>query len=272
MKEKLLKYYLLICLCPFIFTGCTKEKRDQDRYTSARKSAMEILIKVKGKNGSRLNSGGSGFLIDHRAGLILTNFHVVMRRIPGTPIACQYSGGKMARVFAKNEELSVPFAKKHLCRMLKFSREKDLVLLQALYPLPSDVKSVTFASQNPEIGEQLFGVHSGTSVSGTWFKGYVNNYIQKPIVGGLNKKFNLDYAFVFSSPISMGASGSMILNTKEQLIGITFAVLRGMNTGLAIPISEVRKFLSNPPIPGAKLTLNTKHPKSPNNSRHSKKM
>lgn len=209
------------------------------------KSAAVLIITKANIDGKKLNFGGSGVIIRNSPGLILSAYHLVKSRVEDARIVCVPTASMAARIFEKNEDADPSLFKQHTCEIVAFDPTLDLVVLKRKEPGTGGGAAVEVATKNPEIGDPVYGVYAPNLVVGTWFTSYVNNFIDKPTnLEGLPSEFKLPMAIGFAAPTAAGASGSMVLNGKGQLVGMTFAGIFGTGTGLAVPASIIQTFIA----------------------------
>ncbi len=215
------------------------------QYDSAKKSAVLVLTKVMVKE-TLSNYGGSGVVVGKSLNLVLSNYHLVKDKVSGAPISCSVQPVGNSRGFAKNEDASIYFTEENNCEVIAVDKKNDLVLLKRKIRFAAPVSSVAFAKNDPVVGDRVHGVFSPGLIQGTWYESYVNNIIDGPgkILAGLPAEFSLPYAIGFSAPTAVGASGAMVLNDDNRLVGIVFASLFDTGTGLAVPVSIVKKFVT----------------------------
>jgi tetratricopeptide (TPR) repeat protein len=159
---------------------------------------------------------GTGFFINTQ-GTLVTNFHV----LAGTYEAeVKTSAGKSYRV--KN--------------VLAENKGADLLKLKVDIP-PEEIAWIPLGSRPPEVGERVVVVGSPMGLEQTVSEGIVSSVRELPPVGTV---------FQISAPISPGSSGSPVVNTKGEVIGIaTFQLLQGQNLNFAVAARQImgmRKF------------------------------
>ncbi len=159
---------------------------------------------------------GTGFFINPQGDLV-TNFHV----LAGTYQAdVRTAEGKSYRVKA----------------VLAENKAADLLKLQVDIP-PADLAWIPLGARPPEIGERVVVVGSPMGLEQTVSEGIVSSVREVPPVGTV---------FQISAPISSGSSGSPVVNSKGEVIGIaTFQFLQGQNLNFAVAARQLmgmRKF------------------------------
>lgn len=212
-------------------------------YAKARSSAVMVVTKIKNNN-QALYFGGSGVIYSKTRDLIISSLHIVLNRIPGEKISCVSMLDTNGKIFTANDEIA-PYLPGNECEVVAQDLESDLVLLKRKVPFNEEKSAIALADADPKVGDAVHGVFAPNLIPSTWYESYINNYIDKPTrIDGLNPKFALSKAFGFAAPVAQGASGAMVLDKEGKLVGITFAVIYNVGTGLAVPASQLKKFLA----------------------------
>jgi serine protease Do len=155
---------------------------------------------------------GSGFVIDP-AGGILTNYHVIQGA----------------------DRISVTLADKRVFKasVVGVDEANDVALLQVDAQDPLPIVAIG-RSETLRVGEWVCAIGSPI--------GYANS-VTVGVVSFLDRKvaqWNLDGVIQTDAAMSPGSSGSPLLNSAGQVVGITAAFsAQSANIGFAIPISQV---------------------------------
>ena len=172
-------------------------------------SPSVVVVLTQDKEG-RLSGQASGFFFNEE-GDVITNYHVL-------------EGASGAAVRTAEGDL---YPAK---RVVAEDRDGDLVRLsvdlsgRTVRPLPL-VRSM------PEVGERIFVVGTPMGLEMTVSDGIVAAVRQIPEFGRIVQ---------VTAPISVGSSGSPVVNMKGEVIGIaTFFVLAGQNLNFAIPAERI---------------------------------
>ena len=159
---------------------------------------------------------GTGFFVNKQGDLI-TNFHVLAGKYQAD---VRTYAGKSYRVKA----------------VLAENKEADLLKLRVDIP-PEEVSWISIGDRLPEIAERVVVVGSPMGLEQTVSEGIVSSVRELPPVGTV---------FQMSAPISPGSSGSPVVNTKGEVVGIaTFQFVQGQNLNFAVAarqIMSMRKF------------------------------
>ncbi len=148
---------------------------------------------------------GTGFFVNKQGDLI-TNFHVLAGKYQAD---VRTSAGKSYRVKT----------------VLAENKAADLLRLKVDIP-PEDVSWIPMGGRPPEIAERVVVVGSPMGLEQTVSEGIVSSVRELPPVGTV---------FQMSAPISPGSSGSPVVNTRGEVVGIaTFQLVQGQNLNFAV--------------------------------------
>jgi tetratricopeptide (TPR) repeat protein len=210
--------YLLIALVPTAFLLARSD-------VAAAETALVRLVKkiqpavatvIAYDLDRNISNIGTGFFINAQGDLI-TNFHV----LAGTYQAdVRTATGRSYRVKA----------------VLAENKAADLLKLRVDIP-PAELAWIAMGGRPPEIGERVVVVGSPMGLEQTVSEGIVSSVRELPPVGTV---------FQISAPISPGSSGSPVVNSKGEVVGIaTFQLLQGQNLNFAVAARQImgmRKF------------------------------
>jgi S1-C subfamily serine protease len=168
---------------------------------------------------------GAGILVDHR-GYVLTNHHVVQDAadiivtLPGNP-SRDYDAVSVAQDI-----------------------KKDLALLK-LKAKRTFPEAKLGDSSFCQVGDYVIAVGSPFGIEQTVTSGIISGIRKSIRIEGIRYK-NL---FQTDAPINRGSSGGPLVNLKGEVIGINTAIYAPTGvfsgTGFAIPINNVKEFLSS---------------------------
>ena len=178
----------------------------------ARKSI--VLISTFDKHGNTLGQG-SGFIINSK-GYVVSNLHV-------------FRGAEKAQIKLNHKVYTVD-------QFFDKDYKTDLVLLK-IGNKKTDWKPLKISNKLPSVGEKIIVIGNPLGLESTVSDGIVS---AKREIKPFGKVIQI------TSPISPGSSGSPVLNIKGEVIGVaTFQMIKGQNLNFAIPISKVKKLISN---------------------------
>jgi tetratricopeptide (TPR) repeat protein len=148
---------------------------------------------------------GTGFFVNKQGDLI-TNFHVLAGKYQADVRTAAGRTYRVKTVLAEN-------------------KAADLLRLRVDIP-PEEVAWIPMGGRPPEIAERVVVVGSPMGLEQTVSEGIVSSVRELPPVGTV---------FQMSAPISPGSSGSPVVNTKGEVVGIaTFQLLQGQNLNFAV--------------------------------------
>jgi hypothetical protein len=180
------------------------------------------------------NGLGSGFVVDDKAGLVFTNFHVV-------------NGTKHCMVTfpADKDDKQYP-----TLGYLEVLPEKDLCLLK-IVPGARKLQKLKMAEQLPQPGEPVYTFGSSIGLSGTVAHGNVaairsgkelaDLWDRQHGKGAFKSEFRYDMDCVWiqhDAPISHGNSGGPLVNRKGEVLGLNTLGL-GENLNMAISVKHM---------------------------------
>lgn len=161
---------------------------------------------------------GTGFNIDS-SGLVVTNYHVVEGN---KKVSIDFQQGML---FSEKDWTGFP--------------EADLALVDLK---GKDLPALKLDDQGKVLpGEQVLII--GNPLGFPWVK------VEGKILGKTELKGWDDPVILIEAPIHQGSSGSPVINQDGKVVGVIFATLKssigadGKNTGLAISVETVQKFL-----------------------------
>jgi len=176
----------------------------------------------------KLKSVGSGVIVD-RAGLIVTNAHVVHRA---------------KTIYAVLRDGTVAEA-----AVVKVNTLDDLALIR-IRP-DRELRAVRFADvKTLMVGETVVAIGNPLGLE---------NSVTTGVISGIDRAFKnteCDYAcsglLQTDASINPGNSGGALLNMDGELVGVNLAVVLGaQNIGFAIPVNKVMQMLGEQqPFPG----------------------
>jgi S1-C subfamily serine protease len=187
------------------------------------------VVVVYNINESGLTRGhGTGFFIDPW-GMVATNYHVV-------------EGASSLKIKTKNGVVM------DIRGIAAADAENDVVILSANLPLDS-VRTLKMTSSLPQVGDKIvvIGTPYHPQLAQTITDGLVSAI--RPLAGGKR-------LIQISAPISPGSSGSPIVNTKGEVVGIATRVHRqASHIGIAVPGETILGLTPASPFPVASLPI-----------------
>ncbi|MCM8787008.1 MAG: S1C family serine protease [Candidatus Omnitrophica bacterium] len=161
---------------------------------------------------------GSGFIIDSQ-GIVITNYHLIEK-------------AKAINVKLKEGQLYP------VTSILSYDTYRDICLLKIN---ASNLPYISLGnSDTVQVGEKVYCIGNPLGLEYSFSDG---------LVSGIRNFQGIKW-LQFTAPISLGNSGSPLINSNGQAIGIvTFLIRAGQNINFALAINEIKPFiLRNSPL------------------------
>ncbi len=187
-----------------------------------------VVVVYNLNESGQVRGHGTGFFIDPW-GMVATNYHVV-------------EGASSLRIKTKSG------ATMDIRGIAASDAENDVVILSAILPVDS-IRTLKMTSSLPQVGDKIvvIGTPYHPQLAQTITDGLVSAI--RPLAGGKR-------LIQISAPISPGSSGSPIVNTKGEVVGIATRVHRqASHIGIAVPGETLLGLTPAPPFPVAKLPI-----------------
>jgi tetratricopeptide (TPR) repeat protein len=199
-----------------------------------------VLIGVK-KDGMVVPSG-TGFVVDARRGLVVTNYHVA----PGSDCFVTFP------LYFKGQVVSDPAAY-HLDRALPGTvidsdPQNDLAVIR-LANLAEELPALKLAEANPQPGDRLHLVGNPAASSGLWVytSGTVRQLVRRTITYAGGQAF--DSTVIESQmAINFGDSGSAVVDDRGEVVGVTSGAAFSVkihNMAWHVDLDELKRFLAD---------------------------
>ena len=189
--------------------------------------AATVYLEMKDTNGKTLGIG-SGFFV--KPNLIATNYHVIEGAAKGT-----------AKVVGKSTRYKIE-------GVTATDKTNDIALLKVT---ASGIKPLSLGdSDKVRIGETVYITGTSKGLKGTFSNGIISSKQSEDTKERLQ----------MTAPISPGSRGGPMLNTKGEVIGVSFMTLEGeQNLNFAIPSETLKKLLKQSklakPLPQGKQSI-----------------
>ena len=171
---------------------------------------------------------GTGFFIEPW-GMVATNYHVV-------------EGASSLKIKTKNGTVL------DIRGIAASDAENDVVILSAILPVDS-IRTLKMTPSLPQVGDKIvvIGTPYHPQLAQTITDGLVSAI--RPLAGGKR-------LIQISAPISPGSSGSPVMNTKGEVVGIATRVHRqASHIGIAVPGEIISGLTPSSPFPVASLPV-----------------
>jgi tetratricopeptide (TPR) repeat protein len=217
------KHLYIVILAAVLLAAGPSAAADSD-LTRLVKKIQPAVVTVIVYDAERNISGiGTGFFVSPQ-GHLVTNFHVLAGKYAADVRTSQGKSYRVKAVLAEN-------------------KSADLVKLQVEIP-ENEVAWIAVSDRAPEIAERIVVVGSPMGLEQTVSEGIISSVREIPTVGRV---------FQMSAPISPGSSGSPVVSTKGQVIGIaTFQFIQGQNLNFAVTAQQImalKKFADTKSVP-----------------------
>ena len=197
-------------LCLAVLTVSHAQTTDTE-HLAEKALAATVYLEMMDSSGKTV-SIGSGFFV--RNDLIATNYHVIEGTARGT-----------AKLVGKYTKYTIE-------EVTAIDKSNDLALLKVLAdgmtPLPLG------DSDRVKVGTQVYVAGNPRGLEGTFSDGIISSKR-----GGYG-----DARLQMTAPISAGSSGGPVLNTRGEVIGVSFkSLVEGQNLNFAIPSNYLKTLL-----------------------------
>ena len=201
MNQKL--KLLLACLCLIAISTQAIAATKLTRLVEKIQPAVVTVI-VYDINKAVANIG-TGFFVDKK-GYMVTNYHVLV--------------GKYSAEIRTSDGNTYPIKS-----IVAENKSADLVKVRVDIP-KEKVRWLRVSGELPSVAQRVVVVGSPMGLEQTVSDGIVSSIREIPAIG---------YFFQMSAPISLGSSGSPVVDMKGKVVGVaTFQYLQGQNLNFAI--------------------------------------
>ena len=199
-----------------------------DAEVNAFKMSSPAVVLILTESGS-----GTGSVIS-KNGLILTNWHVVG------------SAKYVDVVFRPSDTAKEVFSDSaRRAEVLKVDQVADLALVKLISAVPN-IPTLPFATERPDIGEDVIAIGHPHGLTWTLTKGIVTG-LRESHAWQYNSGFQHSATVVQTqTPINPGNSGGPLLNSKLEILGVNSFGGAGTLTNFAVSAESVQSFLDMP--------------------------
>lgn len=210
--KKFLKYISLIILIIVSLFFLYRFFNINNSYDLDKIKKSVLMLNIYDEDNNIISTGSGFVAMDY--GILITNAHVIDEAV----------GNSNYKVEAVTEENRIY----KVTGVLGYSKGNDYAILKI--NSGKKIEPLKISVEYQKVGSDIFTVGSPLGLKNTVSDGIISNYYDNK-----NKRYQ------FTAPISPGSSGGALLNSKGQVIGITYATIEsGQNINLAIPIKYVR--------------------------------
>ena len=210
-KDKLVWRQSLIMLAMLVFYAVSTLSAQTVPEIAERALASTVYLEMYDSNNSPLGLG-CGFFV--RENLIATNYHIINGAMRGTAkLVGKFTTYIFEGITAVDQINNLAILK---------------VMGSGVKPLPLGDSDVV------RIGENVYVVGNSKGLGGTFSDGIISSRREK----------SMKERLLMTAPISPGSSGGPVLNSKGEVIGVSFMTLvGGQNLNFAIPINILKDLL-----------------------------
>lgn len=202
---------LAVLLFTLSLTAC--DLYGQESLPKLIKKVMPSIVTIITYNDAgEMKAQGTGFIVNP-TGNVVTNRHVL-------------EGADSAQVKYQDGQIQA------VASIVAENRESDIILISTS-KRRNPSSGLTLSMSSPEIGEHVLVVGAPMGLENTVSDGIVSAIRTVPEFGSIIQ---------ISAPISPGSSGSPVINSKGEVIGVaTFQYVQGQNLNFAIPSIQISK-------------------------------
>ena len=192
------------------------------------KVSPSVVVVYNLNESGQARGHGTGFFIDPW-GMVVTNYHVV-------------EGASSLKIKTKSGLMM------DIRGVAAADAENDVVILSAILPVDS-IRTLRMAPALPQVGDKIV-------VIGTPYHPQLAQTITDGIVSAIRQVPGGKRLIQISAPISPGSSGSPVVNTSGDVVGIATRVHRqASHIGIAVPGEILLAMNPGSPFPVAKLPV-----------------
>ena len=211
------QFFLFSCiLLAFPFSA----KADENLVELVKKTKSAVVLIQTFDDNNQPTGQGSGFFVNNK-GHIVTNHHVIEGAYRATVKTSSGMEYPVEGIIAKNADA-------------------DIVKLVVNIP-DANITFLNLSDIVPSEGEDIFVIGNPLGLESTVSTGIVSAVRDIPDFGKI---------FQITAPISSGSSGSPVINSKGEVIGIaTLVITEGQNLNFAIPSDKIIALKETSQIP-----------------------
>jgi V8-like Glu-specific endopeptidase len=198
----------IVILLSFQITFCYSQSKLSDLVQKSKPSIF--IINTYDKEGNPITSG-TGFFIDSK-GIALSNYHV-------------FEGAEKASITTFD-------GKKYVVNsIISQSQTLDLIKFSIALPRPQTFSYLSIANEKPKEGDDVFVIGNPQGLDYSVSNGIISSLRVDPQMGQIIQT---------TAPISMGNSGSPLINMNGEVIGvISYFLNSGQNLNFAVSVENV---------------------------------
>lgn len=196
-------------------SGLVQENPGLSIYEKFKDAIVEIDVRIELKNGKVKHRGGSGYFTD-KNGHVKTAAHVVKLKLKPDVTTKELESVRKTTYFV----ILTSKNRKYRAKLIGSNDYADVALLQVMNIDPNDYTAVVSGDPDKlKVGEKVWAIGNPRSLA---------NSLTGGTVSYLHRHIGLSYIEDFiqtDCPINFGNSGCPVFNAKEEVIGITQAII-----------------------------------------------
>jgi S1-C subfamily serine protease len=198
---------------------------------------------------AKMQSSGSGALINRKEKLLLTAYHVI-QKYENQEIFVFFPDYENGEVIGKRQHyLDSPYQNHIRARVHRMDPGRDLALLK-LDRVPDEVPELPLADHSPKPAERVLAIGNPEVAKALWdhTPGAVKQVSEESFDFQDPEQHIHARVIVTDGDINPGDSGGPLVNDDGRLVGvISNGTTRGGKVNFCIDISEIRQFLNAAP-------------------------
>jgi serine protease Do len=239
-------FTVLACLC--MPAAAQDGKKEKALYVRLLHSSTWVVVPRPAKPGAVSWHEGSGWVVDAKRKLIVTNCHVV-GNARDVQVFFPYYVNNQALTARKPYVNLIAQGGGSRGNVIAFDRERDLALIQ-LGAAPNWIKSLPIAARGVSAGERVYNLGNPGGDSSLWqfsASAVLNvgqRELKSKIADGGEMKIRGVIIETDDAKARRGQSGSLVVNPRGELVGVVQSTSHAQpQTTMLIERSEVLQFL-----------------------------
>jgi S1-C subfamily serine protease len=228
----------------------TPVKKDQKFYNRLLKSSVWVVFPSSDAPGKLSLQMGTGWLVDAKKNLVVTNFHVVRNKEVAAVFFPLYVGGNLVR----DRKAYNPYIARGAGipgKILASDNKRDLALIQ-LRAAPPGAQALPLAAEEVQPGDRVYSI--GNPAVGQLWSFFPSKVLKVVDMKLVTRKDDFEFKMqarmiqTDASP-NGGESGGPLVNSRGEAVGVMqgYRVTKGEDgetkIGMYVNLSEVKAFL-----------------------------
>jgi S1-C subfamily serine protease len=230
--------------------GQTPDKKDQKFYNRLLKSSVWVVFPSSDAPGKLSLQMGTGWVVDAKKKLVVTNYHVVRSKETAAVFFPLYVGGNLVR----DRKAYNPYIARGAGipgQILARDKQRDLALIQLNY-VPQGAQALPLAAEEARTGDRVYSI--GNPAVGKLWSFFPSKVLKVANLKLTSRKDDFEFKMqarmieTDASP-NGGESGGPLVNTRGEAVGVMhgYRLTQTENgetkVGLYVSLGEVKAFL-----------------------------